>query len=553
MCRRFAAGTGPVAIDAERASGYRYSSRAYLIQLRREGSGTALVDPIAFDGLAPLAEALDGVEWILHAATQDLPCLAEVGLRPESLFDTELAGRLLGYPRVGLATLVESRIGKSLRKEHSAVDWSRRPLPEPWLEYAALDVEVLVELREVMVAELEEPGKTEWARQEFEHLLSFEPAQRAEPWRRTSQLHRVRGRRALAAVRELWETRDELARQRDVTPGRILPDAAIIAAASAMPSGKAALMATKGFHGRGADRYAARWVAAIETARELPESELPQRGPRGDGPPTPRTWADRDPVAARRLALSRDVHAGHLRGAQPAHREPDDSRPPAPRAVAAAGHPRPRPARARRSATRWRRTAPGRGSSTWWRPRSPRRSCVPRRSRPRSRPPSSTVVREELPARRAPTRTSLPSPSSPRRLRGDHGPAGLVDRLGHGLDVEHPGVEQPVDPRVHDLLEARVVVDHRRHHDVADRPVEDLGVLRQLVGLQERLGLGDLVVGGHEVAGLGDLRDRLGGDRVDDEVRGGRDALGLGGHAQPGHVTDGAGVARWPASASRRS
>ncbi len=306
VCRRFAAGTGPVAIDAERASGYRYSSRAYLIQLRREGSGTALVDPIAFDGLAPLADALDGVEWILHAATQDLPCLAEVGLLPESLFDTELAGRLLGYPRVGLATLVESRIGKSLRKEHSAVDWSRRPLPEPWLEYAALDVEVLVELREVMVAELEEQGKTEWARQEFEHLLSFEPVQRAEPWRRTSQLHRVRGRRALAAVRELWETRDELARQRDVTPGRILPDAAIIAAASAMPSGKAALMATKGFHGRGADRYAARWVAAIETARELPESDLPQRGPRGDGPPTPRTWGDRDPVAARRLALSRE-------------------------------------------------------------------------------------------------------------------------------------------------------------------------------------------------------------------------------------------------------
>ena len=339
VCRRFAAGTGPVAIDAERASGYRYSSRAYLIQLRREGSGTALVDPIAFDGLAPLADALDGVEWILHAATQDLPCLAEVGLLPESLFDTELAGRLLGYPRVGLATLVESRIGKSLRKEHSAVDWSRRPLPEPWLEYAALDVEVLVELREVMVAELEEQGKTEWARQEFEHLLSFEPVQRAEPWRRTSQLHRVRGRRALAAVRELWETRDELARQRDVTPGRILPDAAIIAAASAMPSGKAALMATKGFHGRGADRYAARWVAAIETARELPESDLPQRGPRGDGPPDAahlgRPRPGRRPPAG---ALPR-VHAGHLRGAPPPHRAADDPRPPAPGAVAAAGHP----------------------------------------------------------------------------------------------------------------------------------------------------------------------------------------------------------------------
>ncbi|RYP85528.1 ribonuclease D [Nocardioides guangzhouensis] len=310
VAARLTAGTGPVAIDAERASGYRYSSRAYLIQIRREGSGTILLDPIGLDDLAPLAEAIDGVEWILHAATQDLPCLAEVGLRPVSLFDTELAGRLLGYPRVGLATLVESRLGKSLRKEHSAVDWSRRPLPEPWLEYAALDVEVLVELRAVMAAELEEQGKAEWARQEFEHLLGFEPVQRAEPWRRTSQLHRIRGRRALAAVRALWQTRDEIAERRDVTPGRILPDSAIIAAASAMPTDKAALLGTKGFHGRGAERYANRWAAAIDAAREMPESELPQRGPRGDGPPTPRAWADRDPAAARRLVITRELMQG---------------------------------------------------------------------------------------------------------------------------------------------------------------------------------------------------------------------------------------------------
>jgi ribonuclease D len=159
------AGTGPVAIDAERASGYRYSNRAYLIQLRREGGGTWLIDPIAFESLDPLAAALEGTQWILHAASQDLPCLAEVNLRPGSLFDTELAGRLLGYPRVGLATLVETVLGGRMKKEHSAVDWSRRPLPEPWLEYAALDVEVLVELREALAAQLVDAGKDEWARQ----------------------------------------------------------------------------------------------------------------------------------------------------------------------------------------------------------------------------------------------------------------------------------------------------------------------------------------------------------------------------------------------------
>ncbi|NPC97992.1 HRDC domain-containing protein [Nocardioides sp. zg-DK7169] len=304
---RLREGSGPIAIDAERASGYRYSNRAYLVQLRREGSGTALVDPIALSTLAPLAEALDGPEWILHAATQDLPCLAEIGLRPAALFDTELAGRLLGHPRVGLATLVETVLGRRMKKEHSAVDWSTRPLPQPWLEYAALDVEVLVELRDALAAELEESGKAEWARQEFEALLSFEQTPRAEAWRRVSGLHRVRGRRALGAAKALWETRDDIARQRDVTPGRIIPDAALVAAAQAMPTDRAALLNTKGFHGRGAERYSVRWIAAIREVAALPESELPSRAPRGDGPPTPRAWADRDPVAARRLAIAREA------------------------------------------------------------------------------------------------------------------------------------------------------------------------------------------------------------------------------------------------------
>ena len=306
-CAAIAAGTGPVAIDAERASGYRYSNRAYLIQLRREGAGTWLVDPIAFESLAPLAAALEGTEWILHAATQDLPCLTDVGLRPGSLFDTELAGRLLGYPRVGLATLVETVLGGRMKKEHSAVDWSRRPLPEPWLEYAALDVEVLVELRDALAAQLVEAGKDEWARQEFEGLLSFEAVTRVEAWRRTSGMHRIRGRRGLGAVRALWEARDQLAERRDVTPGRIIPDSAIVAAAQAMPADRDALLAVKGFHGRGAERYASRWVAALRGVAALDEADLPTRAPRTDGPPLPRAWADRDPVAARRLSLARQA------------------------------------------------------------------------------------------------------------------------------------------------------------------------------------------------------------------------------------------------------
>ena len=121
--------------------------------------------------LSVVQQAVVDTEWVLHAANQDLPCLAEIGLVPTRIFDTELAARLAGLPRVGLGAVVESLLGFSLVKGHSAADWSTRPLPEEWLVYAALDVEVLVDLRDALAAILEEQGKTEWARQEFEAIL----------------------------------------------------------------------------------------------------------------------------------------------------------------------------------------------------------------------------------------------------------------------------------------------------------------------------------------------------------------------------------------------
>ena len=304
---QIALGHGPVALDAERASGFRYSQRAYLIQVRRQGAGTALIDPIAVPDLTALAAAINDLPWILHAASQDLPCLAELQLYPSELFDTELAGRLLGRERVSLGALVESELGEILEKGHGATDWSVRPLSKAQLRYAALDVELLVELRDVLEAELAAASKLQYAEQEFHSLLAFTPRARGEePWRRTSGIHRIRKEQALALVRELWFARDRIAQREDIAAGRILPDAAIIAAATAMPASSQDLGALPEFSGRGQTRRRADWWSAIERAMSLEASEWPAAAGPAEGPPPPRTWAAKNPAAAARLERARE-------------------------------------------------------------------------------------------------------------------------------------------------------------------------------------------------------------------------------------------------------
>lgn len=305
------AGTGPLAIDTERAQGFRYSAKAYLIQLRRTGAGTVLLDPTAFERGRPradftaLATALGDTEWILHAATQDLPCLSEVDLLPQHLFDTELAARLLNIPRVNLGAITELALGIRLRKEHSAADWSRRPLPEEWLIYAALDVELLDQLRDWLIEQLAAAGKTEWARQEFEYLVKtagHRHPQHTDPWRRTSGLHTLRSSLGLALVRELWQVRDQLAQEQDRAPGRILNDRAITELAHRVetnrkPLDRLALREIKGFTARRAIRSEQLWLDAIRKVFDSPAATWPPRHPASNGTPAPRTWEHKWPEA----------------------------------------------------------------------------------------------------------------------------------------------------------------------------------------------------------------------------------------------------------------
>jgi ribonuclease D len=299
-----AAGHGPIAIDAERASGFRYSQRAYLIQIFRRGAGVFLFDPPAIGDFAELDEAIRDEEWVLHAASQDLACLREVGLDPTRIFDTELGARLAGLPRVGLGTVVEDLLGIHLAKEHSAADWSTRPLPQSWLVYAALDVELLPDLRDAMAALLGESGKTEIANQEFSAVLGREAkVVTAEAWRRLSGLHTVRGARNLAVARELWEARDAYAREIDTAPGRLVPDASLIAAAKAVPESRHLLASLREFNGRASRSELPRWWAAVEAGRtteDLPALRVPT-----ESMPPARVWSDRNPEADKRLKAAR--------------------------------------------------------------------------------------------------------------------------------------------------------------------------------------------------------------------------------------------------------
>jgi ribonuclease D len=202
---------------------------------------------------------------------------------------------------------VEDTLGITLAKAHSASDWSTRPLPQSWLEYAALDVEHLVDVRDALVDELEEQGKTEYAAEEFRAVLDRVPkAPREEPWRRLSGLHTVRGRKALAVARSLWTAREEFARDEDVAPGRLVPDRALVAAVLADPKTKQDLAAVKEFTGRASRSQLDRWWTAFEDGRATKDLPL-ERATGGDSLPPPRAWPDRNPEADARLKAARPV------------------------------------------------------------------------------------------------------------------------------------------------------------------------------------------------------------------------------------------------------
>jgi ribonuclease D len=303
--------SNPVALDAERASGFRYGQRAYLLQVAIEGKAIYLVDPVAEyakETWVDFLSTLSNLPWIIHAASQDLPCLTELGLKPSRILDTELAARLLGLPRVALGTLCEHYLKIRLAKEHSAVDWSERPLPAGWLNYAALDVDVLFELWTEVAKDLEVQNKSGIAEAEFAFLLDpviKEP--KVDRWRSMSGLHEVKDQRALTVAMYLWTAREELAIEKDVAPGRLVPDSSLVAVVKTLPKSRSELSSLKTFAGRASRTFIDTWWKAVEEGSKT--KKLVELRPKPSGIPNHRNWPQKFPDAHARLLASKELMA----------------------------------------------------------------------------------------------------------------------------------------------------------------------------------------------------------------------------------------------------
>ncbi|QWW20443.1 ribonuclease D [Schaalia sp. 19OD2882] len=299
--------SAPVALDVERAQGFRYGSDPYLVQIRREDVGTVLVDTHALPDLRLLGPALSGT-WILHSASQDLPNLRQVGLDTTDLFDTELAARLVGLDRFGLAAVCEQVLGLALVKDHQAANWSVRPLPKDWLRYAALDVELLTEARRRLAMRLHDLDRWEWATEEFDHVLHMAaPAPKVDRWRLLPGASKITSRRELAVLRELWEAREDVARRIDLAPGRLVRSQALVRAAQQPPRNRRALLSFGEFRSPVARTHVDVWLRAINRAVTMDEDDLPPKrspAPRG-AVPQARNWQRIDPEAHARLQAVR--------------------------------------------------------------------------------------------------------------------------------------------------------------------------------------------------------------------------------------------------------
>ena len=267
------AGTGRLGVDTEADSLHCYHEKVCLVQVGLPDADE-LVDPLADLDLAPLLEALAGIEMVLHGADFDLRMLYRLGLAtPSGVFDTMIAARLTGAARYGYAALVAEHFGVTLPKGQQKANWAFRPLGPTLEQYACSDTHYLLPLAQRLEARLVELGRLAWLEQSCRRAVAAARVVRQRDpeteWRvRGSQ---VLGPRASAVLRALWHWRENEARTVDRPPFHILSNADLVDAARRLDHGDAVSPRAL----RGGRR--ARFSQAADTALEIDQSEWPER------------------------------------------------------------------------------------------------------------------------------------------------------------------------------------------------------------------------------------------------------------------------------------
>jgi ribonuclease D len=284
------------ALDCEAAGFHRYSDRLCLLQLSTERE-TWVIDPLAFDPSEMLRKPLEdpGVTVVMHGADFDLRLLRrDLGIRLRGLFDTQIAAQLLGEETLGLAGLLESRLGVRLSKKYQRADWAERPLVAAMLEYAADDTRHLIRLAERLREELSAAGRTAWAEEECRALEQVAAGVVATT-DAEDPVVRIRGARHLSArqltaLREALAWRDQIARARDRAPFRVIAEEPLVEAVAAWPKSVADLTSIKGFPIRLAEEEGHELVRRLAAVATLPDHALepyPRGQRRGPGRATP--------------------------------------------------------------------------------------------------------------------------------------------------------------------------------------------------------------------------------------------------------------------------
>ena len=269
-----------VSLDTEADNMFHYRTRVCLLQFL-VGDEIFLVDALAALPLEGLWSRLAQKHLIMHGSDFDLRLLHDFcRFRPKSIFDTMLAAQLINRPRIGLAALLEDHFGVKLSKDSQKANWSKRPLTQKMLDYAALDIFHLPDLRDILTRELAKLGRLEWLDQQCRAQIDSGATGFAPPdendWR-IGRSERLRGA-GLGVLHAVWHWRQQTAERLDVPPFKVCNTDLLLKLAYAAEDGEpeTAILAAVNL-GRRHDRLAPSLTAAVRAGLARDPKTLPRR------------------------------------------------------------------------------------------------------------------------------------------------------------------------------------------------------------------------------------------------------------------------------------